>query len=388
MTDREESRLPRGARWRTSSAGAIRFNRDFSRIGVGRITRSSRTSNPKEFQHRDGILTKLSESGQIEVLRAFRDGRLTIEQLVDADREQRLKSSDLLGLLTIQQALWQSISDNLPKMGISAGTRKRYQVSFDALRRKSAASLSDRAIVADLERVNWGDLRKGWGRSSADWNHLRRAVSAYLSLLLGDKYHPFRRSVVKRIPLATEIARVPDVTPDVFWNILEHVPEVYKPCYLTIVATGMRVGEYLGCTRFNLKPATFSISAAGTKTTASAEDVAVHPKFWPSVEAAIPSPLGYKALRRHWVAACRAAGVSVRLHDLRHCFGQWGVDRGVPEAKVQQALRHKTASMTRRYTKTKQKGEAAYAVGEALLQDHSVVPPAQIAAQGGHHVGA
>src|ERR1700693_6014994 len=113
----DESRLPRGARWRTSESGAIRFNRGFSRWGVGRGTGSSRTSNPKEFQRRDGILSKLAESGQIEALRAFRDGRLTIEQLVNADREQRLKSSDLLGLLTIQQPLWHSIEVTLPRMG-------------------------------------------------------------------------------------------------------------------------------------------------------------------------------------------------------------------------------------------------------------------------------
>src|ERR1700730_9554963 len=111
MSDRDEARLPRGARWRTSESGAIRVNRDFTRIGVGRITLSSRTSNPKEFQHRDQILTKLAVSGHIEVLRVFRDGRITTEQLVDADREQRLKSADLLGILKLQQPLWKAITN-------------------------------------------------------------------------------------------------------------------------------------------------------------------------------------------------------------------------------------------------------------------------------------
>ncbi len=383
MTNREDAKLPRGARWRTSVAGAIRFNRDFSRIGVGRITRSSRTSNPKEFQHRDGILTKLAESGQIEALRAFRDGRLTIEQLVDADREQRLKSSDLLGLLSIQQPLWKAVENILPRMGTSEATRKRYEVSFASFRRKAVVSLSDKAVVADLERLSWAELRKEWGRSSADWNHLRRAVSAFLSILMGDKYHPFRRSVVKRIPIAQEIERVPDVTPEVFWTIIDHVPERYQGCYITLVATGMRVGELLACTRFNLKPATRTVSVPGTKTAGSAEDVSVHPSLWPSVEASIPVPAGYKTLRRIWVAASEKAGVSVRIHDLRHCFGQWGVDGGIAESKVQKALRHKTASMTRRYTKTKEKGEVAHSVGETLLKARTAHQAAQLAAQGG-----
>lgn len=379
------SRLPRGARWRTTETGAIRFNRDFSRIGIGRITRSSRTSNAKEFQRRDEILTKLADSGQLDALRAFKDGRITIEQLVDADRQQKLKSPELLGILTLQRTLWSAVHDTLPSMGKSSSTRKRYGVSFDALRRKADTILPERATIGDLDRVVWSQLQASWNRSSADWNHLRRAISAFLTQVLGDKYHPFRRGVLAKIPLAVEVSRVPDVTPQVFWKILAHVPEPYKGCYITLLATGMRVGEYLRCTRFNLKPATFSVAVPGTKTTASAEDVSVAPKLWAIVEAVIPSPIGYKALRKHWAAACKAVGVDVHIHDLRHCFGQWSVDAGVAEAKVQSALRHKTASMTRRYTKSHEKGEAARAVGGALLEAQYADEPAQVAAQGRNH---
>src|SRR5262245_20001918 len=106
MSESERNQMPRGAKWRTSQSGGIRFNRDFTRIGVGRITLSSRTTNVQEFRRRNDILTKLADSAQIEVLRAFRDGAITIEQLVDADREQRLKSADLLGVLTLRQPLW------------------------------------------------------------------------------------------------------------------------------------------------------------------------------------------------------------------------------------------------------------------------------------------
>ena len=41
--------------------------------------------------------------------------------------------------------------------------------------------------------------------------------------------------------------------------------------------------------------------------------------------------------------------------------------------------------MTRRYTKAKEKGEAASAVGNALLEAKSHHAPAQFAAQGGKH---
>jgi integrase len=74
----------------------------------------------------------------------------------------------------------------------------------------------------------------------------------------------------------------------------------------------------------------------------------------------------------------------VRIHDLRHCFGQWSVDAGVPESKVQSALRHKTAAMTRKYTTAVEKGGAARAVGRALLGEQKDLP-AQNVAQGDTH---
>jgi integrase len=381
MSARAQS-APRGAKWRTSETGGIRFNRDFTRIGVGRITLSSRTNDPKEFQRRDQLLTKLADNGQIDVLLAFKRRDLTIEQILNADREKGLKGADLLGQMALRKPLWTAVEETLPLMGASASTRKRYEVSLKALRHK-AALLTDSPSVADLERLSWQELRKEWGRSPADWNHLRRAVSAFLTAFLRDKFHPFRRAVVTRIPTAIESARVPDVTPEVFLAILKHVPKRYQCIFITLVVTGMRVGEYLRCTAFNLKPATLTVSVPGTKTSVSAEDVAVHRKYWRSVAAAVPAPIGYKALRRHWKAACEAAGVDVHIHDLRHCFGQWAVNAGVAESKVQSALRHKTASMTRRYTRTKEKGDAANAVGEALLLAQPKRRSAQIAAQGG-----
>src|SRR5438477_10220552 len=101
--------------WRTTVDGCIRFNRDFSRLGVGRLTMSSRTKVPKEFERRDQLLSKLAESSQIEVLMAFRDGAISIEQLVEADRQQRLRSADLLVDIVSRRNLWDTIDATLPE---------------------------------------------------------------------------------------------------------------------------------------------------------------------------------------------------------------------------------------------------------------------------------
>ncbi len=355
--------------WRTSTDGCIRFNRDFTRLGVGRLTMSSRTKQPKEFERRDQLLSKLAESSQIEVLKAFRDGSISIEQLIEADRQQRLRSADLLADIVIRRNLWDAIDSTLPQMGRQPVTRKRYKVSLDALRDKAAAYLNATATLADLGRVPWNELQTQWGGSSADWNHLRRAVSTLLSTVLNDKYHPLRRLVIGKFPKASETQRTPDLSPEDFLRIVEKAPLHARPCYMVLVLTGMRVGEYLRCTKFQLRRKECGIDVPGTKTGGSAATIYVSADYWKWVELGIPSPLRYKWLRTHWKRACEAAEISnVTLHDLRHCFAQWSVNAGIPEAKVQVALRHASAEMTRRYSKQKATREVGNAVGDILTR--------------------
>ena len=68
------------------------------------------------------------------------------------------------------------------------------------------------------------------------------------------------------------------------------------------------------------------------------------------------------------ILAAARADTSLRLHDLRHYTAQWAVDQGVPEAKVQTALRHSTAEMTSRYAKSREKGEVARAVADVMFR--------------------
>ena len=377
----------RAKRWRTSPNGCIRFNRDFTRIGVGRITTSSRTRDPAEFQHRNHILTRLANDAQLDVLRGLKDGRISIEQLVEMERQNRLRSSDLFALVVLSKNLWATRDAVIPALNCSSATKNRYLVSLTALESRAVRFLGPSATLGDLAKVPWAELQGEWKRSSADWNHLRRAVSTLLSSALGDKFHPYRRSVMQRFPRAAERGRIPDLTPELFKTILDGVADFAKPCYVTLVATGMRASEYLRCTRFSLKRQTHSIEVPGTKTVASAATIAVDPSVWDTVVAAIPCPLGpapnekqtvafdprYKRLRKIWKRACEKAEVeNIRIHDLRHCTGQWSIDAGVPESKVQVALRHKTPGMTRRYTIQAETGAVAKAIADALRKAASI----------------
>ncbi len=96
----------------------------------------------------------------------------------------------------------------------------------------------------------------------------------------------------------------------------------------------------------------------------------VDERLWPWVLQGVPSPLHYKWLRLYWKRALKVAGApaDLRLHDLRHCYGQWLADAGAPEARIQTGLRHTTAAMTRRYTMQTDKGESARTLADVMLK--------------------
>lgn len=354
---------------RTSGAagGSFRFDRVFE--GVGRIQRSSGTDNKAEFRRRDVILTKLFENAQLETLRSFQRGDVTIEQLVEADRGGRLKSAELLSDMALRQPLWTAISDTLPRMGSSDETRRRYFTSLAKLQRLGARWLSPTARVGDLATVDWKQLSTQWGGSAADWNHLRRALSTFLTTVLGDVYHPLRRTVMKQIAIRAERPRVPDLGVEQFWKIVELTPEHARPCYVVLAASGMRLGEYLRCTKEHLRPDSHAIQVPGTKTAASADTVFIGEELWPWVEVGIPSPLQRGWMWKYWKRACKAAGQpDLRLHDLRHFFSQLADAAGASTEMVMAALRHTNPATTRGYKTRKDKGEVARMVGHALTQ--------------------
>lgn len=342
-----------------------RIRRDLTRLGLLPLQITSKAKTKRAYDAQRVVVDDLVEDGQVEALRAIVERRVSLEELVDAKRRGELGGPKILTNVALNENLWEAFDKQLPKMGKSKETRKRYAQTRRSLEAK--AGIPKGAKVNDLSLVSWGALYNEWGNSASDWMHLRRFISAFLSKQLGDVYHPFRRSVVMAIPTATEVERVPDLTPEVFWKIIEKCPEHARPAYVTLVLTGMRRGEYLRCQRSDLMPATLSVRVPGSKTSRSSGTVSVSESMWPWVESGVPSPLRYKRLRETWKSACESVGVTdIRLHDLRHCLAQWATNEGVPQVKIQDAMRHSSPAMTNKYSRQKAKGEVANAVSNAL----------------------
>lgn len=340
-----------------------RVFRRLERLGLGRLVIPLHTASSRVAARREALVDQLIDQAQVDVLRALGAGTLSIELVEAHAREHGLGGAGLSAQLVLAEPLWDAFKGTLPQMGRADTTRLRYAVTVAQLRARLPRA--EALTVRDLLRVDWEALRAAWPGSAADWMHVRRLVSRFLSLRLGAKHHPVRAEVLARIPVAREVERVPELTPVDFHRIVEAARVDVRPVLWTLVLTGMRVGEFLRCTPADLRPALHAVQVPGTKTTGAAALVRVAPELWGWVEAAVPSPLRYKALRLAWKAALRAAGADagLRLHDLRHAHGQWAVEAGVPEALVQVSLRHTQAATTRRYTK--QHGRAAVAAGLA-----------------------
>src|SRR5439155_19752273 len=188
----------------------------------------------------------------------------------------------------VPEAYRLSLHDALP---ISA-TRRRAAIAMRALQRSGA--LGPGATVQDLGAVPWQSVYNRWPTGRASWNRMRAAVSLFLAMTI-KKRHPFRLDVMEQMPSPIEPpGPVPDLDVATFWKIVDRAPEVLRPAYLLLAATGLRPGEYLRLQATDLFPLTKSLRVPGTKTASSADVVRVAEELWPWIAAAVPCAVGYQ----------------------------------------------------------------------------------------------
>lgn len=351
---------------------------------IGRVCKAWGTDDRKKRSERKQLLFDLVDFGQIDVLVAFRDGDRTWTDLLHAKRTKQLASASLATDLLLDKELWGeqgAIATTLPKMAKSRQSRDRYESAM----RTFEQACGGRAVVrtvAGLLGLEWDEVWKTLAKlSPASRNRIRSTISAFLTVFVGDKYHPFRRSVVKAMGgKEEEGSAVPrTITLDEFWKIVKALPEPIVPCVVTMAATGMRAAEYLQCTAAHLRRFP-TIEIPGGKT--GSDTVQVARFLEPYVRSAIPCAIApapkysgvypgvqfdrrYKVIYRELAAASKKTGVSCSPHYLRHLFAALAV-QGTDPVRAQHALRHKTAGMTAHYAKEKTGQAVADAVGQRL----------------------
>jgi integrase len=351
---------------------------DVRLTGFGRFRCSAQTPRATVLHRRVLLARLLAEQGQFEVLRALKARRLAWSQVEEAQKKQRLADAALMTDLLVKRPLWPAIEATLPKMGRSERTQESYRVALNRLR--VVAQLGDEATVADLMRDDWAELLEAWtGKSAATKNSIRRGVSRFLTRYLGDKLHPFRRAVLAedRWPWLKVRKRIRGIPADQFWPLMAKVPKRLVPCFVTLAASGMRVGEYLNDAQLELDDVNHMIYPEG-KT--GPKEYAVDPSLWHYVRQAVPCRIcrmtavpkrleydpRYKKLYRALRDAGETLGLAVTIHDLRRFYVRTGVE-AVGQSKTQDAVGHATAAMTQDYARWHTKHEVAQAVAQALV---------------------
>lgn len=378
---------------KVSPNGSYRFDRSFGGL---RVTRSSGVKGDweskkvrKEFDYRDGLLTKLWERGQKDVLQALADGELDIQDIITADRLGKLSglASDLVTL----KPLWKTWEEAIPVMTtdrgrpLSEGSRENYRYAMNRLKGMELPGLGENALIADLEKVDWVTPYEAWEVSAAAWNHLGRGLSRFLTVVLGGKFHPLRLKVMRTFPKMDEYPREPDMTLGDFRRIIDMIPEHYRSPFVLLALTGMRLGELYRLTADDVHQSSGAIEikgrrmeagvrVKGPKTKSSVRRVYVSPKHWHHVTNSVPMPIGHWYLRDLWKAAVDRAFPEkkrdLRIHDLRHFTAQELSGAGVPLVDIAAGHGHSNINQTADYARRSARMRNAEVMGD-LMNDFS-----------------
>lgn len=333
--------------------------------GVGRIQKSAGTANATEYRYRDGLLTKLVKAHARDILREFQAGRLTIGDLVSADREGRL--TDVLAIQKLTRPLKESVEAWLPISAPEPRSRRRYQSSWDALRVKARL---EKASIRDLEFVDWKRLQQAWGKTGADWNRMRAMVSAFLTHITGHRHSPFRLAVINRdrFPLGRESkGRIPELSVAEFWQLVKLTPDYVQPTIVAFAALSCGHVEFDGIRPEDVNAERHEVRLVSKKGPDRDRVVVVADNLWPWVSRAIQCSVQRKWRLIHFKRAAGKIGKpGLVLYDLRHLGAQLAADAGVNLRDIGTHLGHSNTKQTLRYARRKQAQAVGRAIGEAL----------------------
>jgi hypothetical protein len=341
-------------------------NFQFDRVvkGVGRIRCSAGTASLREYHRRDGILTKLIEQGSLETLRLLKAGQLTIQDLVDADRHDRvLRVADRLKL---HKPLEAAIDAWLPNSAAAPQSRRRYKVGWERFQKH--AKITSASPVGELARIDYKKLHRYWGASDTDWNRTRATLSAFLTHYLGHVHHSFRLEVMGLYKTRREPeGRVPTLDAKGFWKFIDGADERCKASFVTMVLLLTGPAEYLSLTREDLDPVNFMVHVRGTKNVVRDQWVGVEEEEWPWIDAGVPSQLQDRWLRVYFNKARDKAKLKdFRMYDLRHFGAQLAGDAGVSDRDLTVHLRHTNPKMSHRYSRRLISRKAAKGISDML----------------------
>jgi hypothetical protein len=283
--------------------------------GVGRIKKASGTTNVPVRNKMNRMLTTLHEDGRLDILRAIRDGKLSLLEVYSAFQRkalQALPTGDSAKTLSEAMKVW------IENLRVPQDVSKNHKGSLETSRRyfenhKPKATVSDLPVMLD-------ELRETLGRAHArSFNLARSAALAYVRSTL-KRSHPLWLQIAaveprkmakttKRRPLTPESLRGFFPSPDT-----DHVDALAW----SMATTGMGQKELYG--KWETLPDRIHI--AGTKREGRERDVPL--VFRPSVP---------RIHRRTFENKLRERTREITAYDLRRTYANFLEAAGIPRAR-------------------------------------------------------
>lgn len=209
-----------------------RFDRVFP--GIGRLHRSSGTSNRRTFEQMDAMFVTLYGQGRADIVRAVLDRKVSPAIVFDAYRRGRLEelpTAETMQLLADTFASWRA-----------AGAWSEWHVlNIAAAERRLFKDMSPKATIAEIPK-RLLTLRQGMLTKARTFNITRMIVSAFLRDTVS-KASPLYLALqaIPPLPLRNKVEHKPQ-TPAKLWAAITDADT--RACALSMAASGMGPKEY------------------------------------------------------------------------------------------------------------------------------------------------
>ncbi len=303
---------------------------DRSFRGVGRIKKATGTTIPAVRAKISRMLTALHQDGRLDILRAIRDGKLTLMQVYDAYQRKQLDTLPLAATMKPLAKTMKAWIEGLTDNDCSAKHRESLETS-----RRYFEKAKKKAMVADLPVILEG-LRTTLGaKRPRSFNLAKSAAQTFLRSTL-KKSHPLYLSVqavelrkvpknTKRTPLTVEQMRGFFPHPETDW--LDAIA-------WGMATTGMHAKEYWG----EWSILADRIHVGGTKAKGRNRDVPL-----------IQRPAVPKFNRRKFEDDLRDRTRAIVVYDLRRTYANWLESAGIPRTRRKLYMGHSASDITDLY---------------------------------------
>jgi len=308
--------------WRRVKGGP--FYLDWQRRGVGRICRSSGTTDRRTYRKLVAMLDTLADRGRFDLLEALRDGLVAPLQVWDAYRRERVDD-----LPTAETMIPARAHLDRWAAGFTGRRAASYRTGSNRiLRHDPTARLHALPDLVAADRVASAAEHPAFNRARAailaclrDTLQPRKAHSLYRRVVAVVALPEQRREERERLSVAQAV------------TVRGKLAPAHGAAWWALCTTGMIASELWG-RPWKVLPD--RVRVGGTKTAGRTRDVPlVAPLTRPTFN------------RRHLSAALTALGWET--YDARRAYAHWMEEAGIPRARRRLYLGHRPADVTDLY---------------------------------------